>query len=64
MGIYLIYYAIARFGLELLRGDKIRGGISILSTSQIISVILLPAGIILVRGKWLEKRCKRSENVV
>lgn len=64
MGIYLIYYAIARFGLEMLRGDKIRGGISIFSTSQIISVILLPLGIILVRGKWLEKRCKESENVV
>lgn len=64
MGIYLIYYAIARFGLEMLRGDKIRGGISIFSTSQIISVILLPLGIVLVRGKWLEKRCKDSENVV
>ena len=45
LGIYLIYYSIARFGLEMLRGDSIRGGIGILSTSQIISAILLPVGV-------------------
>lgn len=54
MGIYLIYYSIARFLLEMLRGDKIRGSISIFSTSQLISLILLPVGIVLVRGKWVE----------
>lgn len=54
MGIYLIYYSIARFGLEMLRGDKIRGGVSIFSTSQLISLILLPVGIILLRGKWIK----------
>lgn len=55
MGIYLIYYSIARFGLEMLRGDKIRGGISFFSTSQLISLILLPIGIILLQGKWIQK---------
>lgn len=64
MGIYLIYYSIARFGLELLRGDKIRGSVSIFSTSQLISVLLLPAGILLVTGKWVEKHCKDSQSVV
>ena len=58
MGIYLIYYSIARFGLEMLRGDKIRGGISLFSTSQLISILLLPVGIILLHGKWIEKHCK------
>lgn len=58
MGIYLIYYSFARFGLEMLRGDKIRGSVSIFSTSQLISLILLPVGILLLHGKWVEKHCK------
>ena len=64
MGIYLIYYSIARFLLEMLRGDKIRGSISIFSTSQLISLILLPVGIVLVRGKWVEKHCKEEKSGV
>ena len=60
LGIYLIYYTIARFGLEFLRGDLIRGQIFGISTSQIISFILLPVGIILVRGKWIEKKQNRG----
>lgn len=60
LGIYLIYYTIARFCLEFLRGDLIRGQIFGISTSQIISFILLPAGIILVRGKWIEKKLNRG----
>ncbi len=63
-GIYLIYYAIARFGLEMLRGDKIRGSISLLSTSQWISLFLLPVGILLVHGRWLEKHCKERQSIV
>lgn len=55
MGIYLIYYTIARFLLEMLRGDKTRGEWGLFSTSQLISLILLPLGIILIRGKWLPK---------
>ena len=64
MGIYLIYYSIARFLLEMLRGDKIRGSISVFSTSQLISLILLPVGIVLVRGKWVEKHCKEEKSGV
>lgn len=53
LGIYFVYYAIARYLLEMLRGDIIRGGIGRFSTSQIISILLLPAGFILIRGKRL-----------
>lgn len=38
---YLAMYAVLRFVLEILRGDDIRGIWGVLSTSQIISVILL-----------------------
>ena len=51
MGIYLLYYSLARFVLELLRGDKIRGSVGLFSTSQLISVMLVPVGIVLVTGK-------------
>jgi alginate O-acetyltransferase complex protein AlgI len=47
LGVYLVYYSIVRFILEYFRGDAIRGGIGVLSTSQIISIILLPIGIFL-----------------
>lgn len=62
MGIYLIYYSIARFGLEMLRGDKIRGGISLFSTSQLISLLILPIGILLLSSKLIKKidRVKRK----
>lgn len=56
LGIYLIYYAFARFGLEMLRGDKVRGGVGIFSTSQLISVILIPVGIVFAFGLWQKKR--------
>ena len=45
MGIYLTYYLIARTFLELLRGDSVRGKIGFLSTSQIISILLIPVAI-------------------
>lgn len=51
MAIYLIVYPIIRFITELFRGDEIRGIISCvffqISTSQIISLLLLPFGILL-----------------
>ena len=51
LGIYLLYYVIARFFLEMLRGDAGRGAIGFLSTSQIISLLLLPLAIlILIKG--------------
>ena len=51
IGIYLIVYSIMRFLLEFARGDEIRGGLLSLSTSQWISLILLPLGIYLVFRK-------------
>ncbi len=60
LGVYLIYYSIVRFILEYLRGDAIRGGIGVLSTSQIISIILLPIGIFLT-VKGLPKLRKAKE---
>ena len=51
MGIYLIVYPIIRFITELFRGDEVRGviktGFFQMSTSQIISLLLLPLGILL-----------------
>lgn len=45
-GLYLILYSIGRFLLEFLRNDP-RGNISVLSTSQFISLFTLAAGLIL-----------------
>lgn len=55
MGVYLIYYTVARFFLEILRGDVARGSIGFISTSQLISILILPVAIILVRGKRVER---------
>ena len=59
LGIYLVYYTIARFCLEFLRGDVIRGNVLGVSTTQWISFLLFPIGIMLIRGKWIEKREKQ-----
>lgn len=59
MGIYLIYYTIVRYLLEMLRGDAIRGKVGFLSTSQIISIVLLPIGIYLICRK---ERCEKGDN--
>lgn len=45
--LYMIMYSIFRFFLELFRGDNIRGYIGVLSTSQIICIFTLIAGIII-----------------
>lgn len=60
LGIYIVYYTIARFFIEMLRGDEIRGVIYGISTSQIISVLLFPIGIVLLRGKWLENKLEKN----
>lgn len=49
LGIYLIGYAIIRFSLEFLRGDVERGIWFGVSTSQWISLILIPVGIAILR---------------
>lgn len=51
LGIYLLSYAVLRFIMEYFRGDIIRGGFFGLSTSQWISILLLPIGIGLVLGQ-------------
>ncbi len=56
MGIYVVYYTVVRYLMEMLRGDAIRGNIGGISTSQIISIMLIPIGIVLLHGKWLEKK--------
>lgn len=50
LGLYVTLYAVMRFALEFLRGDADRGMFlgGVLSTSQIISLLLLPAGIVLL----------------
>ena len=46
LGIYFISYSLVRFSLEFLRGDVARGFFFGISTSQWISLILIPIGII------------------
>jgi phosphatidylglycerol:prolipoprotein diacylglycerol transferase len=38
--LYLLFYSVARFFLEFLRGDEYRGFVFVLSTSQIISILI------------------------
>lgn len=45
IGIYTVSYGIMRFILEFFRGDTIRGHLGSLSTSQWLSLILIPFGI-------------------
>ena len=47
-GGYLIAYAIGRFALEYLRGDLVRGFLLGISTSQLVSLLLLPVGLLLI----------------
>lgn len=51
IGIYFLYYTIARFFLEMLRGDVVRGKLGFFSTSQLISVLLFPIAVILIKRK-------------
>ena len=51
IGLYIVLYSIIRFLLEFLRGDDARGFILFLSTSQLISLVILPIGIFLLAGK-------------
>ncbi len=56
LGIYLLSYSILRFAIEFYRGDVVRGIYrDLLSTSQIISMVLFAIGIILVAWNKLEK---------
>lgn len=56
LAVYLITYGAARFALELLRGDPDRGFVlgGVLSTSQLIAALLVPAGLGLL--VWLRRQ--------
>lgn len=62
LGVYIIVYSIMRFCLECVRGDAVRGGFLGLSTSQWISLILLPLGIWLLLRKSKEMVSKTIKN--
>lgn len=51
IGVYIIVYCLMRFCLEFVRGDEVRGILFGLSTSQWISVVLLPFGIYIITKK-------------
>lgn len=61
LGIYLLCYTVIRIVTELLRGDTVRGVYGGLSTSQIISILLLPLGIWLVMRKEKETSGGKTE---
>lgn len=44
--VYLLIYSTARFLLEFVRGDEIRGHIGVFSTSQLISIVLFSVTVI------------------
>lgn len=55
--VYLYGYAVIRFLLEFLRGDKERGALLGLSTSQIISVVIVCiVSFVIVRGRKRERK--------
>jgi len=51
LGFYLTYYLIIRTVLEFFRGDAVRGKVGFLSTSQIISILLIPIAIYFIIAK-------------
>ncbi|NLK27952.1 MAG: prolipoprotein diacylglyceryl transferase, partial [Clostridiales bacterium] len=55
LGLYTIYYTVFRFTFEFLRGDALRGIFLNLSTSQWISLAILPLGLYLFFGTDLIK---------
>jgi len=45
---YIFGYGAVRFALEFLRGDAVRGAWGVLSTSQLIGLVLMPVGLALL----------------
>lgn len=58
-GLYIILYGIGRFLIEFLRYDDVRGHLLYFSTSQWISIMLVPLGILLFKKG--ESLCKKKE---
>ena len=56
LAVYLVTYGVARFALEFFRGDPDRGFVlgGILSTSQLIAALMVPAGLTLLA--WVQSR--------
>ncbi len=63
LGIYLICYSLLRFSLEFLRGDVERGILLGISTSQWISLLLIPAGIFLLKKNPLTTDTDRKSGI-
>lgn len=58
-GVYLIAYGVWRFIIEFFRDDY-RGGIGALSTSQIISLVLVPVGIAIIVAVCVRNKTAES----
>lgn len=56
MYVYMLSYAVVRFLDEFLRGDKIRGFVGSLSTSQFISVLMFATVVIILIVKAVKER--------
>lgn len=59
-GFYLILYSVGRFGVEFLRNDY-RGSIGILSTSQIISIVILLLGILVTALSFKKEKTTQND---
>ena len=69
LGLYMTVYSVERFLLEFLRYDQLRGVYFGLSTSQWLSLVLLPIGLYLLitkrfEGNKSEKGLKRTKPVI
>lgn len=59
-GLYLIFYSLGRFVIEFYRGDLNRGNVGMLSTSQLISVIVFALTCIVLF--WKIRKSKSSSS--
>jgi phosphatidylglycerol:prolipoprotein diacylglycerol transferase len=57
--LYLLLYAITRFGIEFYRGDP-RGAVGIFSTSQLISLVLGPLSLAMLL--WVSRKRSGDTN--
>ena len=48
IAMYMVLYSVMRFFLEYLRGDSVRGSFYMLSTSQVISIVVFIIGLIII----------------
>jgi len=63
IGLYLILYAIGRFGIEFFRNDY-RGAVGALSTSQFISIFMFAIGVAIFVWRTLAKEKEVAPEVV